>query len=510
MKKSTQLLVSIFIIVFCLISQFAIAQWQNKASGISTPQRGLVELIAVGNNVVWGVAGPVVNPPSTPIHEFTRTTDGGNHWTAGNINAFPDFFLIGIAPLSATLCYGSIANFDNGNAKIVKTTDGGITWTEQLNYDFGQSFGFFADIYFFNANEGIVYGDQSNGYFTIFTTQDGGNHWTRVPQANMPAGLTDESSYVLSAEGIGNTFWTVSSAGRIWKTIDKGLHWAAYQTQETFIEFSNLKMRDALNGLWGVHGELYRTSDGGITWTEIEHSGTWFTNDIAYVPGTVSTWVSTGGHDFPGYAENGSLHGIGTSYSVDDGNTWITIDTAVEHLSLAMVNSYTGFTGGININASTNGISTYNGSALGYSCGNNLTAMCHKANTICVANTSIENHLSKGDILGDCVSTNRAITNKTELENLETGKKLIVYPNPVSNAATISFSLLQSSKVSVKVFDLSGRLIKTLANTAMQQGNHQLLWNASDDNGHAAPAGVYLLRLDLGNYSEIKKLLLIK
>src|SRR6266487_3001442 len=260
MKKSIQKIFSLALLLSAMQTQ---AQWISKASGFSTPQRGIVELIAVGNNVVWGIAGEAVNPldVNVSIHEFTRTTDGGNHWTAGNINTFPDFYLVGIAPLSATLCYASMANFDNGNAKIVKTTDGGITWTEQLNYDFGESFGFFADIYFFNSNEGLVYGDQSDGYFTIFTTQDGGNHWTRVPQANMPPGLTDEASYVFSAEGLGNTFWTVSTAGRIWKTTDKGLHWNAYQTSETNIDFSNLKMRDALNGLWGDHDELYRTGD---------------------------------------------------------------------------------------------------------------------------------------------------------------------------------------------------------------------------------------------------------
>jgi len=512
MKKIIEKKLSAFILITIgIFSSLMInAQWQSKASGFATPGRGVFELIAVGNSVVWGVAGNnVANLTNGPHNEFTRTTDGGNHWTAGKLDAFPDFWFAGIAPLSATLCYASIANFDNGNAKIIKTTDGGITWTEQLNYEFGVTFGFFADIYFFNVNEGLVFGDQSNGYFTIFTTHDGGSHWTRVPQANMPAGLPDEYSYVLSSEGVGNTFWTVSGSGRIWKTTDKGLHWAAYQTEETNIEFSNLKMRDELHGLWEVHGELYRTTDGGITWTEIEHSGTCFTNDLAYVPGTVATYVSTGGHDFPGYAENGSIHGIGTSYSVDDGNTWITIDTTVEHLSLAMVNSYTGFTGGVNTDASTNGIFKYNGSALGYSCGNSLTSMCHKGNTICVANGSIANHLSKGDFLGTC-TPGSTINNKANPEIEQQAEELNIYPNPVINSTTILFSVPQSGNVAIQIFDLSGRLITTLANQKMQAGNHQLTWNANDKNGNAVSSGIYLLRLNTGSYSETKKLSVIK
>ena len=492
-----------------MTSQFVNAQWLTKASGLATPQRGIQEMIAVNCNVVWAMAYDATNPEGPPLTEFTRTIDGGKHWTAGNISAFPDYILIGIAPVSRTTCYGSIFSVDNTNAKIVKTTDGGVTWTEKLNYNFGEVFNFFGNIYFFNANEGLAYGDQSNGYFTIFTTSDGGNNWTRVPQANMPASLdADEASYIFSAEGIGNTFWTVSTSGRVWKTTDKGLHWNAYQTQETLIDYSNLKMRDALHGLWGVRDELYRTSDGGITWNEITPTGNWFTNDLAYVPGTAATFVSTGGNDFDGY---GALHGTGSSYSVDDGNTWITLDTGVEHLSLAMVNPFTGFTGGLNTDSVTGGIYKYKGPALGYSCGSNHTYMCHHGHTICVANNKILQHLFHGDYLGACVS-GYAINNKLSFENsaTKTNKELTVFPNPISNSATILFSLAHPGKASLKIFDITGRLIKTLVNGETTQGNHQVQWNANDEKGNAVPAGIYFLRLDLGNYSETRKLLIAR
>src|SRR6185295_9029906 len=90
------------------------AQWVSKASGFSTPQRGINELIAVNSNVAWAADYDAVNPISAPITEFTITTDGGKHWMAGSISEFPDYYLLGIAPLSATLCYASISNLDNG------------------------------------------------------------------------------------------------------------------------------------------------------------------------------------------------------------------------------------------------------------------------------------------------------------------------------------------------------------------------------------------------------------
>src|SRR6185312_1429635 len=181
-----------------------------------------------------------------------------------------------------------------------------------------------------------------------------------------------------------------------------------------------------------------------------------------------------------------------------------------EHLALAMVNSYTGFTGSVNTDASTAGIFKYNGSALGYSCGNNLTSMCHKGNTICIANASIANHLLKGDYLGACpvlsVTKNKIELSKIQLLN----KGLDIYPNPVINSTTILFSVPQSGNVSIQIFDLSGRLITTLANQKMQAGNHQLTWNANYENGKAVSSGIYLLRLNTGSYSETKKLSVIK
>jgi len=42
------------------------------------------------------------------------------------------------------------------------------------------------------------------------------------------------------------------------------------------------------------------------------------------------------------------------------------------------------------------------------------------------------------------------------------------------------------------------------------EGNHQLLWNANDENGNAVSPGIYLLRLSTGSYSETKKLSIIR
>ena len=108
-----------------------------------------------------------------------------------------------------------------------------------------------------------------------------------------------------------------------------------------------------------------------------------------------------------------------------------------------------------------------------------------------VANPISKNAVEQKNIIRDFINT------------------LSSYPNPFSNSTTISFSISESQKVSLKIYDMTGRLVKTLANAEMQVGTHQLSWNAKDEKGNAVSAGIYLLRFDAGTKSETKKLSVI-
>ena len=74
-----------------------------------------------------------------------------------------------------------------------------------------------------------------------------------------------------------------------------------------------------------------------------------------------------------------------------------------------------------------------------------------------------------------------------------------------SQAAAISFSLDKPEKISVKVFNLTGRLVKTLADKSFEQGVHELQWDAAGVN-----AGIYIVQLNTGTYRETKKIAVIK
>ena len=77
-----------------------------------------------------------------------------------------------------------------------------------------------------------------------------------------------------------------------------------------------------------------------------------------------------------------------------------------------------------------------------------------------------------------------------------------VFPNPVLNSTTITFSLSQSENVSINIYDITGRLVKTFVEAKMQPGLQQLEWNGSDTNGNAAEAGIYFLKLCTSTVEE--------
>lgn len=84
------------------------------------------------------------------------------------------------------------------------------------------------------------------------------------------------------------------------------------------------------------------------------------------------------------------------------------------------------------------------------------------------------------------------------------------YPNPFNPKTVINFSIPKAGTVVISVYDMLGRKIKTLLNDDLYVGRHTLSWDGKNDNGKIVSSGLYLYRLDAGNTSLTKKMLLIK
>ena len=87
---------------------------------------------------------------------------------------------------------------------------------------------------------------------------------------------------------------------------------------------------------------------------------------------------------------------------------------------------------------------------------------------------------------------------------------LCASPNPFYSTASISFELSDPGWTSVTVYDLSGRIVRTLENSELGTGQHSFAWDGRRENGEVVSAGLYLCRIQSGGISETTGLCLLR
>ena len=84
------------------------------------------------------------------------------------------------------------------------------------------------------------------------------------------------------------------------------------------------------------------------------------------------------------------------------------------------------------------------------------------------------------------------------------------YPNPFNPSTTIKFAIPQKEFVSLKIYDILGREVKTLLSEDRNVGTYSVKWNGVDNSGNRISSGVYFYRLKAGNFTQVKKMVLLK
>ena len=79
------------------------------------------------------------------------------------------------------------------------------------------------------------------------------------------------------------------------------------------------------------------------------------------------------------------------------------------------------------------------------------------------------------------------------------------YPNPFNPVTVIKYDIPENSKVKISVFDATGREVKNLVNDTKSPGAYEVIFN-----GVSLASGVYYYKLEAGNFSDVKKLILLK
>jgi len=84
------------------------------------------------------------------------------------------------------------------------------------------------------------------------------------------------------------------------------------------------------------------------------------------------------------------------------------------------------------------------------------------------------------------------------------------YPNPFNPTTKIEFTLAKSGFVTLQIYDVLGRRVRTLVSEELSSGYKSVIWDGKNEDGKDVASGVYFYQLKVGDFSEPKKMLLLK
>ena len=107
-------------------------------------------------------------------------------------------------------------------------------------------------------------------------------------------------------------------------------------------------------------------------------------------------------------------------------------------------------------------------------------------------------------ILGDAVDTYNLSISFNEMVPIEY-QLSDAYPNPFNPSTTLNYHVAENGLVNISVFDISGRLVKEITNGHQSVGQYEVTWTAENQS-----SGVYFVKFNVNDFTQIKKVLLVK
>jgi hypothetical protein len=539
MKNLLSILVAWLMLSFgsSLLAQWT-AQYSGLPAGLNTKQ---LYFVAIDENNCWAT---LVNDNNSH-GRFIRTINGGTTWTSSVISGATTLLgcnMTAVDANNAWIVFDSTAGSTTSSG-IFRTTDGGLNWTKQIAAVDPRF------IYFFDSSNGVVIGNPQEGYWAIYTTTDGGSSWNRVPSSNIPTPISGERIEPGGApSGFGNNFWfaTIFGNGNLYRTTDKGLTWS----RSTAIPGAIGMAAAFENNLVGLVSSDFpsgfrRTTDGGQTFSTVGTVSGITPHYLTAIPGKAGAYMMTN-FDLFGWLP-------GSAYTLDTGNTWITIDH-LNHGRNDFVSAAVGWSGGGN-----DSLFKYIGNVLPVE----LTSFTVKVQSQTVIlnwvtatelnnlGFEVQRKVAEGDfatvgfIKGEGTTTNQKEYSYAD-KNLAEGKyfyrlkqldfngtyeysKTIEvdvrsldnftleqnYPNPFNPSTKISWQSPISSHQALKIYDVLGNEVATLVDEFKPAGSYEVEFSAkggsaSGGNAYDLPSGVYFYKLDSGNFTEVKKMILLR
>lgn len=380
---------------------------------------------------------------------IARTDNAGNNWViqpTGLTEQIQNFYFINDR-LGWAIAWEVFPDSNEYLGTIIlKTTNGGENWT---HYMYSEPDIFMKTVYFIDSAKGFLAGTP----LTIVYTLNGGERWFPADtDTTLIVGFPVENiKFTDSLNGYAcGGFRDV--AGCMWRTTNGGFNWKGTivgpEPLNDLYIFSSEKVI-AAGGDFEYGSSTVSTSNGGSSW-QYDTLGTFGVASSIDFRTPYNGWIALG------IAQT-------FSYSNDSGKSWRTIFTPD---SIPMF--------GIDF------IDSLNGWAVGY----DGVIMKYNSN-INVLSPALQNNIP---------------------ENLTLAQN---YPNPFNPTTQLEFGIPNVSTgpkhVSLKIYNALGSEVKTLVNEILSPGVYNVIWNAS-----SFPSGVYYYILRSGNFTETKKMILLR
>ncbi|MFA4907300.1 MAG: YCF48-related protein [archaeon] len=337
---------------------------------------------------------------------------------------------------------------------ILKTTDGGATWTRADSGVYVDWETDVQDVELHPTSPEILYAGTA-GIFPghLYRSNNGGNSWARVPYGpEIEEGPIEITINILNPQEV---FIGENGTGEIYRTSDAGSTWVALNTpwgDGYGLPVTITLCPEQPNIIYaGVYQYgLMKTEDGGFSWIH-QDSGI---DSNATAIRTIVIDQSNSKHLYAG------LNAYGVFETSDGGEQWNTINAGlanqwVRSLALTGQTLYAG---------------TYDG----------LYGR--------VITTSVEepNNLPQRFFLGSN------------------------YPNPFNSQTTIPYHVAQGAQVSLTIYNLQGQIIKHLVKKHHTSGKYEVHWDGTNDKGISVSSGLYFYRLSSPKFKTTRSLVYLK
>jgi len=496
------------LVLTLVINSLIIAQWLPISSGTTNNLYG-IDMLPSGVGYAVGDLGTML-----------KTTDSGNSWnplTSGTTSGLNDVYffddntgiVVGDGGLILRTTNGGSSwntivvtdifdrllsisfNGTNGivgaeSQTIIYSTDSGASWVVSQTGFFG---GGFLGAQMLNSTTGFVAGENSIFQPMVGKSTNGGLNWDwSVFYFQNNEGKCTDIYFFDSNTGItSGAVW--DGQGAISRTTNSGANWST--TLFTHV-FEGMDFPMANTGyVAGWAGLIIYTTDSGITWTEQTTSSSYYFSDIAFIPNTlIGVVVGTGGTMLRTNNGGVPVELVSFTASVNANDVMLNWSTATE------VNN-----SGFNIERkSTNAEWQEIGFVPGF--GTTTEPRSYSFNDADVISGTYNYRLKQVDFDGSFAYSNEVeveVTNPVEYTLAQN------YPNPFNPSTRIKFTIPNSEMVSVSVYNSLGEKVADLVNEVLYAGQHSV-----DFNAQGLASGIYIVKMKTANFTDTRKMSLMK